>query len=196
MAGLLVAAAAFAAAPSQNPDEKPERGRVHRSVPATDEARTAILRWAITHPNVVRRAPGHRLTAVRMTLGNVAEPTGRTRTIATIVLFDHTAGEARRVEIDTVSGEVLDDQRLAGRPQSSREEFQDAVRIIRGDAELARLLDDGGVLDGGFIVDDPAGSPRRIIQLKLLSRDRFTLLRAITVDLTRGVIASSSGVGP
>jgi hypothetical protein len=34
-----------------------------------------------------------------------------------------------------------------------------------------------------------------LIQLKVLSRDRFTLLRTIVVDLTDSVIASS-GTGP
>jgi hypothetical protein len=94
--------------------------------------------------------------------------------------------------MDATRGELLANERLPGRPQSSREEFTEAVEIIRRDPEVARLLDEGAVPDGGFIVDDPAGSRRRMIQLKLLSTDRRTLLRSIIVDLTQRVIASSA----
>lgn len=50
----------------------------------------------------------------------------------------------------------------------------------------------GAVLDGGFVVDDPRGSRRRMIQLKLMNANRRALLRSILVDLTAGEIASAS----
>jgi hypothetical protein len=187
----LMAAAPPAAAQPQTPNEKRTGGLIARGLPLADEARTEILRWALAHPAVVRRAPGHRLAGIRVVVGNAATPSGETKTVVTVVLFDHTALEARRVVIDAVSGELLANERLSGRPQSSREEFEEAVSIVRRDPDLARHLDQGGVLDGGFIVDDPRGSRRRMIQLKLLSADRLGLLRTITIDLTRGVIASS-----
>ena len=108
----------------------------------------------------------------------------------TIVLFDHTALEARRVTLDSATNRLLLNELLPGRPQRSDREFADAASIVRRDPSLAQLLDDGAVLDGGFIVDDPGGSRRRVIQMKLISADRRTPLRTVLVDLTRGQIAS------
>jgi hypothetical protein len=164
--GLIVGAAAQAR-PLQNADEE-------------------IRHRVLTHPAL--GAPAHRLAAIRITRGTVTDASGAARRIATVVLFDHTAGEARRVLLDLDTGELLANRVLPGRPQGSREEFEEAARIIRRDPGLARLLDEGGVLDGGFIVADPDGSRRRMIQLKLLSADRHSLLRSITVDLTRGAL--------
>jgi hypothetical protein len=192
----LVTAGAGGAAASQNPDDKSETELSRRSVPLDDAERKQLLRWVLTRPSVTRLAPGHRFAGIRVTLAAVVAATGQTQMIATAVLFDHTDGEAHRVDVDADSGDLLTHERLPGRPQRSPEEFEDAVRIVRRDDVLGRLLDDGAVLDGGFIVDDPAGSRHRMIQLKLLSADRFTLLRSITVDLTDRVIASATGVGP
>jgi hypothetical protein len=88
-----------------------------------------------------------------------------------------------------VTNVLIADQAVAGRPQRSLEEVEEASAIIRQDEELRRLLDRGAVLDGGFIVNDPGGSRRRMIQFKLTSADRRTLLRTITVDLTLQRIA-------
>ena len=185
----LIASGAVAA-PLANQDQKPEAAPVQRAIPLTAQARTDVVRWVLAHPGVAQRVPGHRLAGIRVAAGSTTNASGETKTIVTVVLFDHTALEARRVVIDPTSGELLSNQRLPGRPQSSREEFDEAVEIIRRDPDLARLLNRGGVLDGGFIVDDPAGSRRRMIQLKLMTTDRLTLLRSITVDLTLRVIAS------
>jgi len=195
----LVAASPVPAAPQQQDDqqqEKSQAGSNKHNVHLDNQSRKALLEWVLAHPGVVQRGRGHRLTGIRITLDAVTDDASATKTVATAVIFDHTDGEARRVEIDTDSGEILAEQTLPGRPQSSREEFEEAIQVIRDDPELGGLLDEGAVLDGGFIVDDPGGSRRRMIQLKLLSRDRYTLLRSITVDLTLGVIASSTGVGP
>jgi len=108
------------------------------------------------------------------------------------VLFDHTALEARRVTMDPATNQLLLNERLAGRPQRSDRELAEAAALVQHDSGLARLLADGGVLDGGFIVDDPGGSRRRMIQMKLMSADRRALLRSIVVDLTLGEIASVS----
>jgi hypothetical protein len=187
---LVLIAAGAVAAQSRKQDEKPSASETERSIPLTGQARQDVLQWVLAHPGVAQRAPGHRLAGIRATARSTTDASGETKTIVTVVLFDHTALEARRVVIDSGSGELLSNQLLSGRPQSSREEFEEAVEIIRRDGDFARLLAKGAVLDGGFIVDDPAGSRRRMIQLKLLTTDRRTLLRSITVDLTRRVIAS------
>jgi hypothetical protein len=87
---------------------------------------------------------------------------------------------------------LLVNEILPGRPQRSDGELAEATSIVQRDPALARLLRDGGVLDGGFVIDDPRGSRRRMIQMKLISSDRRTPLRTIVVDLTRGEIASAS----
>lgn len=186
----LIAGAAAPARPLQAAQGKTGAELVPRGLPLEAVARQDILQRVLTHPGVARHAPAHRLAAIRLTRGQATDASGETRTIATVVLFDHTVGEARRVLLDLDTGELLANRLLPGRPQGSREEFEEAARIIRRDPGLARLLDEGGVLDGGFIVADPGGSRRRMMQLKLLSADRLTLLRSITVDLTRGEIAA------
>jgi hypothetical protein len=110
-----------------------------------------------------------------------------------ITRFDHASGTASRIVLDEISGKVLQEQTYPGRPQSSRYEFHDAVMVIRCDLALGQLIAEGAVVEGGFIVDGPAGHPasHRYIQMRLLSADRRSLLRIALVDLTERVIAST-----
>lgn len=192
---LIVTVAGTAGESAASQDRKAAGDVGQSTVPLTVEARRGLVRWVIAQPAVAQATGGHRLAAVRVAAATVTDSPGKTRTVVTAVLFDHTALEAWRVALDAVSGELLSSERLPGRPQSSAEEFEEAVQIVRGDATLARLLDGGAVLDGGFIVDDPGGSRRRMIQLKLVSADRRTPIRTITVDLTRQRIASAGAAG-
>jgi len=106
--------------------------------------------------------------------------------------FDYAKGAASRVVVDERTGQVLRVQEYRGRPQSSRKEFQNAVSRIGNDPTLASVLAGGAVPEGGFIVDGPSDHPRnhRYIQIRLLSPDRFMLLRVVLVDLTARVVAS------
>jgi hypothetical protein len=110
-----------------------------------------------------------------------------------MIRFDYASGVATRVVVDESSGKILQYQTYPGRPQSSRQEFHDAVSIIGHDPNLARLVEGGAVTEGGFIVDGPGGHPRndRYIQIRLLSADRRDLLRVVLVDLTARVVAST-----
>jgi len=110
-----------------------------------------------------------------------------------MIRFDYASGVATRVVVDESSGKILQYQTYPGRPQSSRQEFHEAVSIIGHDPKLARLVEGGAVTEGGFIVDGPAGHPRndRYIQIRLLSADRRNLLRVVLVDLTERVVASA-----
>jgi hypothetical protein len=109
-----------------------------------------------------------------------------------VIRFDHGSGTASRVVLDEASGKVLQKHVYAGRPQSSRYEFHDAVLIIGCDPALGRLIAEGAVAEGGFIVDGPASHPvgHRYIQIRLLSPDRQHLLQVALVDLTARVVAS------
>jgi hypothetical protein len=112
-----------------------------------------------------------------------------------VIRFDHASGIASRVVMDEASGRVLQEHTYAGRPQSSRQEFQDAVCIIGSHSALRPLLAEGAIAEGGFIVDGPSGRPasHRYIQIRLLSPDRQQLLRVALVDLTERVVASVRG---
>ena len=180
-----------AAAPAQAQETKSTATGVRSSIALTAEDRESIIRRVLVHPEVTSQAAGHRLVGIRVTAG-MADGPAAASAIFTVVLFDHTALEARRVQIDAISGLVLRNERLPGRPQSSPAEVEDAIAIVRRDARLARQLDAGAVLDGGFIVDDPAGSSRRMLQFKMMTADRRSPIRTITVDLTRREIAAVS----
>lgn len=110
-----------------------------------------------------------------------------------VIRFDHASGMASRVVVDEASGQVLQAQTYAGRPQSSTQEFQDAVCIIGSHPALRRLLAEGAIAEGGFIVDGPSGHPagHRYIQIRLLSPDRQHLLQVALVDLTAHAVASA-----
>lgn len=109
------------------------------------------------------------------------------------IRFDHASGTASRVVMDEASGKVLQEQTYAGRPQSSSQEFQDAVCIIGSHSGLRPFLAKGAITEGGFIVDGPSGHPasHRYIQIRLLSPDRQQLLQVALVDLTARVVASA-----
>ena len=157
---------------------------ITQAPPSADTGEQLIAR-VLAHPDLPQRAAGHRLVPIR-----AENAGGKAAATVTVVLFDHTALEARRVTMDRATNRLLSNEPLPGRPQRSDRELADAIAIVRGDPALARFLADGAVLDGGFIVDDPGGSRRRMIQLKLMRADRRALLRSIVVDLTRGEIAS------
>jgi hypothetical protein len=180
----------------QAQDTKSTATGVRNSIALSAEDREAIIRRVLAHPDVTTQAPGHRLVGIRATAGTADGPAAASA-IFTVVLFDHTALEARRVQIDAASGRILRNDRLPGRPQSSPAsspaEVEDAIGIVRRDDDLARQLDAGAVLDGGFIVDDPAGSRRRMLQFKMMTADRRSSIRTITVDLTRREIAADAG---
>ena len=184
-----------AAAYAQAQDTQSAASGVRNSIALAADDREAIIRRVLAHPDVTAQAPGHRLVVIRATPGT-ADRSGAANTIFTIVLFDHTALEARRVQFDAVSGRILRNERLPGRPQSSPAEVAEAIRIVRRDADLARQLDAGAVLDGGFIVDDPAGSRRRMLQFRMMTADRRSPIRTITVDLTRREITNAGDPQP
>lgn len=165
--------------------------------PLTAEERSRILEAITSHPKVAPRIRNQRITALRIVWEPGMKDTPERR-IASAVVFNYTVGKATRFRIDTTTGELLSEKLLTGRPQSSREEFEEARRIIQRDTEHSRMLGAGGVLEGGFIVDAPEGVQRpeevlhRYIQIHLLTPDRKHIQRLVSVDLTAKKIALSS----
>ena len=195
--GLATLAAVLSPGPSLAQDSKTKPPQVRRVVPLSADSSAQLAGRVLAHPDLPQRERGHRLAAIRVTAEEAASVgvtvAGATpASVVTVVLFDHTALEARRVVMDPATNNLLLNEVLPGRPQRSNQELAEAASIVQRDPALARLLGDGGVLDGGFVIDDPHGSRRRMIQLKLISSDRRTPLRTIVVDLTRGEIASAS----
>lgn len=155
-------------------------------------ARAQLAERVLAHRDLPQRAAGHRLVPIRVTAGDANDSKRSAKETLSVVFFDHTALEARRVIYDAATDRLFDNEPLSGRPQRSDRELADAIAIVRRDRSLARLLEEGAVLDGGFIVDDPGGSRRRMLELKMSRADRRTLLRSIVVDLTRSEINSVS----
>jgi hypothetical protein len=74
------------------------------------------------------------------------------------VVFDYTQGVAYENAYDT-SGQPLSSVVLDRQPRPSPEEIQDAIAIMRGDAYVGRILArTGGVPQGAFVLEEPAGS--------------------------------------
>jgi hypothetical protein len=115
------------------------------------------------------------------------------RPLASVLVFNYSQGKATRLVIDSLNGAVLREERLRGRPQPSEEERQEARQVIRADPEHARLLEAGGVLEGGFVVDAPKRQSMRdrFLQFQILTSDREGLKRLVIVNLTTGIIAES-----
>lgn len=162
----------------------------------TTEERKLIIDQLLASPQVEERR-SQRLRVLNLTIAPLekeAEAEPSQRRLASAVVFNYSLGNTSRFLVDTASGEVIGEEVLPGRPQPSRSEVQEALRIIQASPELAPLLQAGNVVEGGFAVDAPPGSPsnNRYIQFQLLSSDRNTLQQVIYVDLTSNNIASSS----
>lgn len=138
------------------------------------------------------RPSRRKVLAVTVPPDTAALPKGKGR-LAHVIVFDYTEGKASRLLVDEASAKVLATEIIRGRPQASEEEKRDAVTIIRGEPELARLLEVGTIVEGGFVVDGPHGMPpnHRFLQLQLLSADRLHVQRKVTINLTDGTIATS-----
>ena len=111
----------------------------------------------------------------------------------TIIVFSYGEGRAYRVLYEPTSKRVVSRELLPGRPQPSVEERKEVYSLIRADAAHAKLLATGDVLEGGFAVDGPPGSSERdrFVQVLMLSPDRQSFVRVVTVDLTTTKIVSS-----
>jgi uncharacterized protein (TIGR02246 family) len=120
-------------------------------------------------------------------------PGGPKRKLASVVVFDYTAGQAMHVTYDVARGEVLREKKLSGRPQSSEEERREAEGILKKDGELAALFREGAQVEGGFVVDAPANNEatNRYLQFQVQARDRERILRLAVVDLTARKVAAS-----
>jgi len=106
------------------------------------------------------------------------------------VIVDYSSGEAWE-RFTSGSGEPLGRMAIAiGSPRPSPEEIAEAFQFTRKSPELALTFKryPSLVLEGGFILQEPQGSPcgprTRCLHVFLLSPDRAGLIRRIVVDLS------------
>jgi hypothetical protein len=106
------------------------------------------------------------------------------------VLVDYAAGQAWE-RFTSPSGQPLGRMAIAvGSPRPSQEEIAEAFQLVRRAPELALTFKryPSLVLEGGFILQEPPGSPcnpqTRCLHVFLLSPDRAGLIRRVVVDLS------------
>jgi len=111
------------------------------------------------------------------------------------VSFDYDSGLASRRIYDG-SGALVSTETFPpglGQPRPSDEEIQEAMTLVRSDAELARIIDvTDATLDGGFLLKEEAGKPcgpgTRCLQIQL-NTNGYGFVRNVVVDLTKGSFA-------
>lgn len=163
--------------------------------PVTAEERARVVSRLFANERIAKLIRGQRVSALSVSLApNEKASAASARRVLAVVTFNYSRGVATRYLVNAESAEILREETLRGRPQASPEEIRDATEIIRGDPELGRLLQEGGGVGGGFIVDGPrsATANHRFIQLHILASGRARILRMVIVDLTDGKIAYSS----
>jgi hypothetical protein len=166
------------------------------SISSNERAR--IIDEILSNPQVIEGTRNQRLRVLSVTLAS-PEKQGDSRVFATqelsqAIIFNYSTGKASRLLVDRNTNEVIGEEVLPGRPQSSVEELQQATRIIQGNPQLAQMLQGGSVLEGGFVVDAPPGAPvnNRYVQIHVLSGNRRQIQRVVIVDLTSNTIASAA----
>jgi hypothetical protein len=179
-----------AAAAPASADARADDGR-----PFTPEEKAQLAARLLAPSRAAGKTTPQRRKVISVTTpaDTEASPRARGRRLARLVVFNHGEGKAATLVVDASTTEVLAREPIRGRPQASEEERQDAIKIIRRDPELERLVQANAIFEGGFIVDGPRGAPpkNRFLQLQLLTPDRLHLQRTVTVDLTAETIVSS-----
>jgi hypothetical protein len=166
--------------------------------PVTPRERERVVSRLFANQRIAELIKGQRVSAlsVRLAPSDKAGAASERRVLA-VVTFNYSRGVATRYLVDAESAEILSEETLQGRPQSSPEEIREATEIIRRDPEFGRLLQESAGVEGGFIVDGPhsattrAAPNHRFIQLHILASDRARILRMVIVDLTDRKIAYS-----
>jgi hypothetical protein len=180
LALLAVSACAQTAATSR-PLLQQERDRIAREVLANPDLKPLTAQGPLRVISVTSYAPPKK-----------GEPAAGANA-ATIIVFSYGEGRAYRVLYEPATKRVVSRELLPGRPQPSAEERKEVFSLIRTDVAHAKLLAAGDVLEGGFAVDGPPGSSERdrFVQVYVLSPDRQSFVRVVTVDLTTTKIVSS-----
>ena len=111
---------------------------------------------------------------------------------ARLTVLNYATGQAIAVLADPASGTILDVEHLKGRPQASAEEREEARSILRAAPLTAALVKQDRRIEGGFVVDPPAGRPTtgRYLEFHILSLDGTRIEAEAVVDLAGRTVAS------
>jgi len=111
------------------------------------------------------------------------------------VIVDYATGQAWE-RFSSPAGEPLGRMAIAvGSPRPSPEEIAEAFQLVRRSPDLSLTFKryPNLVLEGGFILQEPPGSPcdpqTRCLHVFLLSPDRAGLIRRVVVDLSNQRLA-------
>lgn len=108
-----------------------------------------------------------------------------------VMVFDYQEGKSKKYIYNLETNEIESQTDLNMRPQSSLEERETAIEIIKSDQDISTLISQGGKLNGGFIVNCPEGIPNtdRCIQYHISSPDNTLVQKVIFLNLTtRGIV--------
>ena len=154
--------------------------------PQTSAEQRRMVEEAIRGPAARTLIPEGRMRVLHVYCVDVGKELRRSTLVS--VLYNYSANVAMRATVDPASRQMVAAERMAGRPQTSAEEREEAFRLVREKLELSQ----NNPLEGGFVVDPPEGAPAagRYVLVQVLSPDRWKLIEAVIADLSRGTIAA------
>lgn len=184
-------------APQVMAQNLPSKSDLSVQKPFSSAEKQQIVQKILNNTALQLRGSGDRLRGLRVT--SEGDEKGdrfsfrRSQRQAEVTLVNYNRGKAYRVLVDPNTGAIARQEELPGKPQSSLEERQEAKKIIASDPELSSLLTPGVAVEGGFAVVPPPNSDpnHRYIQMHVVSSDRRSFLRTVTLDLTASQIATS-----
>jgi hypothetical protein len=181
---LLLGVALFASVNSAGAQEQPNLR------PFSAEQRRALAQKAAAAERVAATAKGQRLRALSVVPQQV-EKDGQPAIVAVVTFVNYGTGSGLRVMLDPVTGLVQASEPIKGRPQSSAEEREEARQLLQKSPEIAELLKAQARIEGGFVVDAPAGQPAagRYLEFHVVTADGQKFLAEAIVDLARSQVA-------
>jgi hypothetical protein len=154
--------------------------------PSPPELQRLLTQEVVLRIPALRAAIGeNRARVVRVTCEVRNKESQRAEVVAHVVNY----GDGSALEMTFAGGslERAEIVHLRGRAQSSPEEREEARNIIRERVKV----DEHGVIEGGFVVDPPPGSPPgRYLEFHVTDPHRRVIQREVIVNLSRRDIAA------
>lgn len=160
---------------------------------AVSQALRSQVIGLVTASDEFKRFVGNeRVRPLRVYIAEEKHEDGEARAPEAIVTFaSYASGTGIRVRVDLSGKKVTEVARLPGRPQASEEERAEARKLILKDPAIRAVVDQGGYIEGGFVVDAPEGSKKlgRYLEFHVVAKARPMRIQEVIVDLSVGRIA-------